>query len=71
MSAETELELCPFCHEDKDGYTRAFGAFYLLWDRWDGWCLHAGKCKPKPIKFCPMCGDDLRRRKVNARRKSD
>ena len=55
---------CPYCKEDKDGYTLAFGAFYLLWDRFDGWCIHAGKCKPKPIRFCPMCGNDLRKEKV-------
>lgn len=58
---ETVLKPCPFCQEDNEGYTQAFGAFHLAWDKFDGWRLHAGKCKPKPINFCPICGNALRK----------
>lgn len=36
-----------------------FGRFYLRKDHFNGWNLYAGKGKPLPIKFCPMCGRPL------------
>lgn len=54
-----ELKPCPFCHEDSDGYTTMVGAFYLHKSPIYGWCLNAGKCKPRPIKYCPICGRNL------------
>ena len=50
---------CDFCHEDKDGYTKTNGAFYLTLDMFEGWRLHAGKCKPRAVSHCPMCGRKL------------
>lgn len=51
---------CHFCHEDREGYTQSLGAFHLSYDRFEGWLLHAGKsCKPRPIKYCPLCGREL------------
>ena len=55
----TEIKKCPYCHEDKDECVKAFGAFWLYHDRFDGWRIHAGKCKPTHVKFCPKCGRDL------------
>lgn len=51
---------CTYCHE-KEGYVSANGAFYIYYDRFEGWLLHAGKSKikPRPIKYCPMCGREL------------
>ena len=57
---ENKQEKCTYCHEDRDGYVSANGAFFLSLDRHEGWLLHAGKsCKPRPIKYCPMCGRKL------------
>ena len=56
---ETESKVCPYCHEDIDGYVQSFGAFWLYHDKFEGWRIHAGKCKPQPIKFCPKCGRNL------------
>lgn len=53
-------ENCPYCHLDRDDYTVAFGAFWLYPSKHEGWLLHGGKCKPRPINFCPMCSRDLR-----------
>jgi hypothetical protein len=57
----TESKVCPYCHEDTDECVQAFGAFWLYFDKFDGWCIHAGKCKPRPINFCPICGRELRK----------
>ncbi len=55
-----ELKSCPFCNEDKDGYTKTFGMFCLHQNKFDGWQLYAGKGKPRQINYCPMCGRELR-----------
>ena len=60
LDEKTAQETCEYCHEDKDGYTKSHGAFCLLYDRFEGWQLHAGKsCRPRPVKYCPMCGRRL------------
>lgn len=61
LEEKMKQETCDFCHEDRDGYTKAHGAFYLSHDKFEGWLLHAGKkaCKPRPVKYCPLCGREL------------
>lgn len=61
LDEKLSQERCTYCHEDREGYVSANGAFFLSYDRFDGWLLHAGKskCKPRPIKYCPMCGRRL------------
>lgn len=61
LDEKLSQETCKYCHEDREGYVTANGAFYLTLDSHDGWLLHAGKtpCKPRPIKYCPMCGRKL------------
>ena len=51
---------CEYCKEDSDGFRRMFGAFSLV-NPFHGktWQIHAGKCKPREIYFCPMCGRKL------------
>lgn len=57
LDEKINQESCPYCHEDREGYIKSNGAFYLYYDKFEGWLLHAGKsCKPRPVKFCPMCG---------------
>ena len=58
LDEKTSQEKCIYCHEDREGYITANGAFYLSLDRHEGWLLNAGKSKikPRPIKYCPMCG---------------
>ena len=51
-----DKEVCPYCHQDNEGYVKMFGRFYLRKDHFNGWNLYAGKGKPLPIKFCPICG---------------
>lgn len=55
-----KVKSCPYCHEDNEGYVKMFGRFYLRKDHFNGWNLYAGKGKPLPIKFCPMCGRPLK-----------
>ena len=50
---------CPYCHEDSEGYTIAYGAFWISHSVHKGWLLHAGKCKPQPINYCHICGRRL------------
>ena len=54
------LSGCEYCQEDSEGFRRAFGAFSLV-NPFHGktWQIHAGKCKPREIYFCPMCGRRL------------
>ena len=59
LQEKKKQETCDFCHEDKDGYTKTHGAFYLTLDVHQGWLLHAGKCKPRKIDHCPLCGRKL------------
>ena len=60
LDEKLKQETCPYCHEDREGCVKANGAFYLYYDRFEGWLLHAGKsCKPRPVKYCPMCGREL------------
>ena len=60
LDEKLSQETCDFCHEDREGYTKSHGAFYLAYDRFEGWLLHAGKsCKPRPVKYCPLCGREL------------
>ena len=61
--------ICPYCHEDAEGYSTQFGAFWIRYSFHEGWLLHAGKCKPRPINHCPMCGRRLE--KYEPRRKTD
>lgn len=63
-----ELEGCEYCKEDSEGFRRMFGAFSLV-NPFHGktWQIHAGKCKPREINFCPMCG----RRLTNNRKEID
>ena len=53
-------EVCPYCHKDNEGYVKMFGRFYLRKDHFNGWNLYAGKGKPLPIKYCPICGRPLK-----------
>lgn len=55
-----ELDGCEYCKEDNEGFRRMFGAFSLA-NPLHGktWQIHAGKCKPREINFCPMCGRRL------------
>lgn len=55
-----ELDGCEYCKEDSEGFRRMFGAFSLV-NPFHGktWQIHAGKCKPREIHFCPMCGRRL------------
>ena len=50
---------CQYCHEDNEGYSTVFGAFWINYSVHEGWLLHAGKCKPRPINYCPICGRRL------------
>lgn len=54
-----ELKPCPCCHEDREGYFTANGAFWISYSVHEGWLLHGGKCKPRPINYCFMCGRKL------------
>ena len=56
---DDKVKSCPYCHKDNEGYVKMFGKFYLRKDHFNGWNLYAGKGKPLPIKFCPMCGRPL------------
>ena len=51
---------CKYCKEDKDGYRVMFGAFSIH-NPFHGniWEIDAGRCKPRRIYFCPMCGRKL------------
>ena len=51
---------CKYCKEDKDGYRVMFGAFSIH-NPFHGniWEIDAGRCKPRQIYFCPMCGRKL------------
>lgn len=61
MTEKEQIERkCLYCREDGEGYVKAFGAFWLYRDKFHGWMLHAGKCKPRPISFCPICGRSLK-----------
>lgn len=55
-----ELDGCEYCKEDSEGFRRMFGAFSLV-NPFHGktWQIHAGKCRPREINFCPMCGRRL------------
>ena len=55
-----EVDGCEYCKEDSEGFRRMFGAFSLV-NPFHGktWQIHAGKCKPREINFCPMCGRKL------------
>ena len=51
-----EQDGCEYCKADNDGFRRMFGAFSLVNPfHGKGWQIHAGKCKPREINFCPMC----------------
>lgn len=55
-----ELDGCEYCKADNEGFRRMFGAFSLV-NPFHGktWQIHAGKCKPREIYFCPICGRKL------------
>ena len=53
----TDLKPCPFCHEDREGYYKMIGPFYISNPFSSGeYYLNGGKMKPRKINFCPMCG---------------
>ena len=55
-----EHDGCEYCNEDSEGFRKMFGAFSLV-NPFHGktWQICAGKCKPRQIYFCPMCGRRL------------
>ena len=55
-----ELDGCEYCKEDNEGFRKMFGTFSLE-NPFHGktWKICAGKCKPREIYFCPMCGRRL------------
>lgn len=55
-----QLDGCEYCKADNEGYRKMFGAFYLVNPfHGKGWQIHAEKCKPREIHYCPMCGRKL------------
>lgn len=56
---------CEYCHEDKEGFKKMFGAFSLINPFHSGsWqiCAKGYKSREiysKEIYFCPMCGRKL------------
>ena len=52
-----DLKPCQFCHEDREGYYKMIGPFYISnpFSRGE-YYLNGGKMKPRKINFCPMCG---------------
>lgn len=55
-----EHDGCEYCKADSDGFRKMFGAFSLVNPfHGRGWQIHAGKCKPREIYYCPMCGRKL------------
>ena len=55
-----EQDGCDYCKADNDGFRKMFGAFSLVNPlHGKGWHIHAGKCKPREIHYCPMCGRKL------------
>ena len=64
-----ENEICPYCHEDRDGCfpmlpREGIGNVFIDWGVFDGWILNfSGKYHTKAkikINFCPMCGRKLK-----------
>ena len=52
-----DLKPCQFCHEDRDGYYKMIGSFYISNPFSKGeYYLNGGKMKPRKINYCPMCG---------------
>ena len=52
-----DLKPCPFCHEDREGYYKMIGPFYISNPFSKGeYYLNGGKMKPRKINYCPMCG---------------
>lgn len=51
---------CDYCQEDAEGYRKMNGAFSIT-NPYHGhrWNINAGRCVPRPIFFCPMCGRKL------------
>ena len=59
--------LCPFCHEDIDGYVTPLeknGHAYIRNDGFDGWHIeikaNGWRGLVPMIRFCPMCGRKLK-----------
>ena len=56
---------CPYCHEDSDGFVFPIekNGHACVWHDVDGWVISlkakgwSGSCR---IKFCPMCGRELK-----------
>ena len=56
-----EPKLCPFCHEDREGYYKMLGAFYISNPFHRGeYYINCGHAKPRKINFCPLCGRELK-----------
>ena len=62
--------VCPYCHTDRDGYVQmlpreGIGNVCVTWSPFGGWILDfSGKYHTRAkikIKFCPMCGRELKR----------
>ena len=54
--AMPDLKPCQFCHEDRDGYYKMIGSFYISNPFSKGeYYLNGGKMKPRKINYCPMC----------------
>ena len=52
-----DLKPCQFCHEDREGYDKMIGPFYISNPFSKGeYYLNGGKMKPRKINYCPMCG---------------
>lgn len=51
---------CEYCKEDREGCRTMFGAF-LISNPFHGeaWYIETCRCKPRQIRFCPMCGRKL------------
>ena len=52
-----DLKPCQFCHEDREGYYKMIGPFYISnpFSRGE-YYLNGGKMKPRKINYGPMCG---------------
>jgi hypothetical protein len=51
---------CDYCQEDREGYRKALGSFFLA-NPFHGsvWQIKTKRTKPRQIFFCPMCGRKL------------
>ena len=51
---------CKYCKEDREGYRTMLGAFSITNPfHGEAWYIETCNCKPRKIRFCPMCGRKL------------